>query len=229
MKTKTLMTLALTGALVAGATVVQANPELELISGATTVIVTQATAVGLITFSGAIGQWNLNVSTGVNAFGGPTLPSIDLNSVDGSAGGKPLLPLTVEYTAGGYTVPGVDVGTIGGTTSTSVTDWQWLGYSAFDMSKLLVKLGPFVGTGGLPPTAFSGSGLGDTGPIAGPYWLTEEVVIGGAGSRTKASGAQLTSFDANSTVPDGGLTMALFGSALAGLGAIRSRFGAKRA
>jgi hypothetical protein len=55
--------------------------------------------------------------------------------------------------------------------------------------------------------------------------LTEEIVIGG----TRSSGGQSTSFDANSqVVPDGATTMTLLGSAFAGLGLLRSRFG-KRA
>jgi hypothetical protein len=216
MKTKTLMTLAVAGALVAGATAVKANPELELISGSVTKIVVQSSPVGSVTFSGAVGQWSLNVTTGVNDFGGPGNPVIDVNSID-EGSGRPLQSLTIEYTAGGYTHDGTVVGTIGGTTTTAVADYQYLGSSAFSTAQLLTAIGP------LGPGAFAGTAYGNTGVTTAPYWLTEKIVISGG------NGGALTSFDANSSVPDGGMTMVLLGSAFAGLGAIRSRFGAKRA
>lgn len=216
MKTKTLMTLAVAGALVAGATAVKANPELELISGSTTVVVVQSSPVGYVTYDGPVGQWSINVTTGVNNFGGPGNPQIDVSSLD-EGSGRPLHSLTIEYTAGGYTHDGTVIGTIGGTTTTTVSDYQYLGSSAFSTAQLLTAIGP------LGPGAFDGTAYGNTG-VTGAYWLTEKIVISGG-----SGGGALTSFDANSSVPDGGMTMVLLGSAFAGLGAMRSRFGAKRA
>jgi hypothetical protein len=222
MKTKTLITtLAVAGALIAGTTAVKANPELELISGSNSVTLTAGNSTGQLTFIGSVGQWNLNVTTGENDLGGPNTPIIDVNSVDTATGYKgALLPLEILYTAGGYTHDGSVVGSIGGTTTTTVSDQQYLGWSAFDLSHLLTSIGPLSpGIGDL----FGGYAYGTTGNTDGPYWLTEVVTIGGA-----ARGTQSSSFDARTAVPDGGTTMVLLGSALACLGAIRSRRGAKR-
>jgi hypothetical protein len=221
MKTKTLVTtMALTGALIAATTTVKANPELELISGSSSVIVTAASADGTVTYDGPIGQWNVNVSTGENDLGGITTPMIDLNSLDTAKGyAGTLQSIEILYTAlepasaaGGIT------GEIGGTTTTTVTDWQWLGYSPFAKTQLLTEVGPFT------KGAFSGTAYGTTGTPDGSYWLTEDVLI--SGGITKAT--ESSSFDSNSSVPDGGMTIAMLGSVLAGLGAIRSRIG-KRA
>jgi hypothetical protein len=228
MKTKTLMTsAALAGAFMACAAVVNANPMMELISGSSSTLVTASSAVGKVTYDGAIGQWSINVTTGENVLGGPSLPDIDVNSVDTAPKGSftpPLFGLTIMYTSGGNFGSGPVLGSIGGTTTTSVTDYQYLGSQAFGTDELLTKLGTFSAKNS-NQTAFSGSTLGNTGPVQGAYWLTEEIVIGG----TRSSAGQSTSFDANSqVVPDGGTTMTLLGSAFACLGLIRSRFG-KRA
>jgi hypothetical protein len=228
MKTKTLMkSAALVGALMACSAVVNANPMLELISGSSSTLVTAGSAVGSISYSGTIGQWSVDFASGENVLGGPSLPQIDLSSQETAAKGTftpPLLSLTIEYTSGGNFGSGPVLGTIGGTTTTSVSDWQYLGSTAFSTQQLLTALGPFTSKNG-KNYAFSGTAFGNTGAIEGSYWLTEEVVI--SGSRTSAG--QGTSFDANSqVVPDGATTMTLLGSAIAGLGMLRSRFG-KRA
>jgi hypothetical protein len=128
------------------------------------------------------------------------------------------------YTSGGNFGSGPVVGTIGGTTTTSVSDYQYLGSTAFSTTDLLTALGPFTAKSG-KTLAFSDSTLGNTGSTQGTYWLTEEIVIGG----TRSKAGQSTSFDANTqVVPDGATTMTLLGSAFAGLGLLRPRFG-KRA
>jgi hypothetical protein len=222
MKAKTLMTSAvLAGAFVASTAVVSANPMLELISGSSSTLVTASSASGDVSFSGTIGQWSVDFASGENVLGGPTLPEIDVSSQETAAKGTftpPLLGLAIWYTSGGNTGSGPVLGTIGGTTTTSVSDYQYLGSTAFSTAKLLTALGPFTSTGG--NHAFSGSSYGNTGAVAGSYWLTEEVLVGGS----QSSAGQGTSFDANSqVVPDGATTMTLLGSAVAGLGLLRSR------
>ena len=231
MKTKTLMTSAvLAGALMACGTAVNANPMLELISGSFTTVVTQTGASGSITYSGAAGQWSINVTTGENVLGVPTLPDIDVSSLDTAPKGSftlPLASLTILYSAGGNFGSGPVVGTIGGTTTTSVSDYQYMGDSAFSTSTLLTALGAFSANAG-QTLAFSGTATGSIGAVTGTYWLTEKIVIGGLSANSTATSAS-TSFDANSqVVPDGATTMTLLGSAFAGLGLLRSRFG-KRA
>jgi hypothetical protein len=227
MKTKTLMkSAALAGALIASSAVVNANPMLELISGSSSTLVTASSPTGDVSFSGTIGQWSVDFASGENVLGGPSLPEIDLSSQETAAKGSftpPLLSLTVLYTSGGNFGSGPVLGTIGGTTTTSVSDYQYLGSTAFSTQQLLTALGPYTSKGG--NLAFSGSAFGNTGAVSGSYWLTEEVVIGGS----RSSAGQGTSFDANSqVVPDGATTMTLLGSAITGLGLLRSRFG-KRA
>jgi hypothetical protein len=224
MKTKKLISsAALAATLIAGATVVKANPELELISGSITSVLVALTPTGSITFVGSVGQWELNVSTGQNNLGsGPTSPIIDLNSVDTAAGyAGTLAPIEVLYTSQeSANARGEVIGEFGGTTTTTLTDWQWLGYSPFAKTLLLTKVGP------MGPGAVSGTAYGNTGTPTGPYWLTEDVLItGGTRGTTEQS-----SFDANSSiVPDGGTTVVMLGSLFAGMGAIRSKFGSKRA
>jgi hypothetical protein len=228
MKTKTLMTsAALASALIASSTVAYANPMLELISGSSSTLVTAGAPSGDVSFSGTIGQWSVDFASGENVLGGPTLPEIDVSSQETAAKGTftpPLLALTIMYTSGGNFGTGPVLGTIGGTTTTSVSDWQYLGSTAFSTQQLLTQLGPFTSKSGAN-YAFSGSSFGNTGAIEGSYWLTEKVVVAGSSS----GAGQGTSFDANSqVVPDGATTMTLLGSAIAGLGLLRSRFG-KRA
>jgi hypothetical protein len=228
MKRKTLMTsAALASALIACSTAVNANPMMELVSGGSSTVVTASSATGKVTYDGAIGQWSINVTTGENVLGGSSLPDIDVNSVDTAPKGSftpPLAGLTIWYTSGGNFGSGPVVGSIGGTTTTSVSDYQYLGSTAFSTTDLLTALGPFTAKSG-KTLAFSDSTLGNTGSTQGTYWLTEEIVIGG----TRSKAGQSTSFDANTqVVPDGATTMTLLGSAFAGFGLLRPRFG-KRA
>jgi hypothetical protein len=100
-----------------------------------------------------------------------------------------------------------------------------MGSSAFSTTTLLDSLGAYSAKPG-KTLAFDGTAYGSIGANSGTYWLTEKIVIGGSRTATSAS----TSFDANSqVVPDGATTMTLLGSAFAGLGLLRSRFGVKRA
>ena len=222
MKTKTLITsVALAGALIAGTTAVKANPELELISGTSSTLVIASSPLGVLTYDGPIGQWKINVTSGENDLGGVLDPVIDVSSLDTAKGYRGALSgLTIEYTSGGNTANGSVTGAIGGTTTTSVLDQQYLGYTPFGTTRLLTSIGPLTGgVGGV----FSGSATGSTGVTTAPYWLTEVVTISGA-----TRGNQQTSFDANSAVPDGGTTMFMLGSVLAGLSGLRSKPGAKR-
>jgi hypothetical protein len=228
MKTKTIvMSAALVSALTLCSTV-NANPMLELISGSFSTLITGSSSVGDVTYTGTIGQWNVEFASGENVLGGPTLPEIDLGSQETAAKGSftpPLANLEIWYTSGGNFGSGPVLGTVGGTTTTSVTDYQYLGSSPFSSSVLLTTLGTYAAKPG-KTLAFSGSTVGNTGSVAGPYWLSEEVVITGSQSST----GQATSFDANSqVVPDGAPTMVLLGSMFACFGLVRSRFDGKRA
>ena len=81
-------------ALALGADRVNAVPTLTLFDGTTTITITDGSgldanaAVGAVTFSGRIGVWDVNVSTGITkpVIGSSTVPMMDLNSVDHSTG-----------------------------------------------------------------------------------------------------------------------------------------------
>lgn len=180
---------------------------------------------GAVTFSGTIGNWIVNVTTGVTfpVLGTITRPTLDLNSVNvtSASGGS----LIIEFSDIGF---GPTVGnaqaSIGGTTSGSVT---WSTYGGPGNS--LFQGSPNGPVGGVVltapqvfgPVAFSSSVPGGSlGALGSPYSLTERVVITHAG----AGGS---SFNAELTVPDGGATLLLLGSSIMALGLFRRSFGRK--
>ena len=82
-------------ALVISAPLAHANSELELISGATTVTVNGVS--GVASYNGAVGTWDINVTTGL-ALGAN---NIDVNSVDATTTGT-AASLEILWSADGY-------------------------------------------------------------------------------------------------------------------------------
>jgi hypothetical protein len=160
-------------------------------------------AGGTITFIGTIGNWTLNVTTGIAnpPFGSRpvTQPLIDLNSINsfaGGAGGK----LTIQFFADGYgPISGALFHKTGGTqTGFSSVDFkaQVNGGNVDDQTS---TISPFSFNTELPVTAGTGTTLG----------ILATIDSGGA--------TGLASFDSEVKVPDAGMTLALLGSALTGL------------
>jgi VPDSG-CTERM motif len=204
---KNLLTALAAIVLLTCATCVYAVPTLTIFDGTTTITVQDNgmgdgdARPGVVSWSGTIGVWNLNIDTGITKpqIGSATQPQMDLNfTAQSTAAGT----LTLTFTDSGFNASGVGVDTIGGTQPNgSVTDnIQLNGVN-------VMSIGPL--TGG----AFSGS---TSGPITLGVIdvLGLQVVI-----NHTASG--ITTGNKNFTVPDGGSAVALLGIALTGLEGVR--------
>ena len=163
------------------------------------------TTPGVVMFSGSVGGFAVNVSTGVSkpVLGSAAFPSIDLNSIDLTTrtGGS----LQIWLTDTGFTALGPAIMAIGGTTVGNVTYNAWADESnvEFATGNQIGSLGPLSG-------AFSGT-TGSLGLVASlsPYSLTQEVLI-------VQTTAGASSFNAALAVPEPA-TMALFGLSLVGV------------
>lgn len=183
-----------------------AAAQLTLSSGGNTVIINDTNGgldacplTGCITFVGAIGNWNLNVSTGTVG----TNPLIDLNSIDSLVGaGTGANALTITFSSTDFTSPGLLQSSIGGTLSTGASLTYQGYYNANNaLNGTTTAIGSLLSFG--PGGAFSGSTSGGT--ATGTYSLTQVVVL-------SATQNGRSSFDAAIDVPEPGVL------ALAGLG-----------
>ncbi len=173
---------------------------------------------GAVAWTGSVGVWNLNVSTGVSS-GTGTSPNFDLNSIDAiipatSPGVSPAI--TPSYTlyvwfgdVGLGATSGNFLATIGGTTVGSVT------YNTYeDDSGDDALFSQYLGltSQSFDTTPFSGSQLSGSEFLPLPYSLSQEVII-------TQTGSGATSFDATLgvEVPEGGMTLVLLGSSLIAL------------
>ena len=191
---------------------------LELTSGATTITLADGDlgdacpSAGCVTFIGAIGNFTLNVSTGLSkpAIGTPTVAAIDLSSVNVSAAAGTMTLKISDVDFSLDSAAGFGQVSIGGTTpatsgSVSVASFIDLGNLLFGTSIPIGSLGPFGGP------AFSGSDGGGLA-LTNPFSMTSIVTIthGGAGT---------TSFNAETlvAVPEPA-TLTLLGGGLLAFG-----------
>jgi len=198
-----------------------ATAELILSDGTNTVTVTAANCgVGCYSYNGAVGNWNINVTTGTTSPG--QSPVMDLNTIDHFAGGTGNT-LTIEFSATGYTpsVAGFLLN-IGGTVSAGGTVTAALyGGTTNTLGTLAPQIGSTLSFSN-PPIAFSGSGGGYLASMsASPYALTEVATITFAGGR-----AGQASFDYSvDTMPEPAGVLLLGTAILFSVSAIRRKLG----
>lgn len=216
-----LMALAGVGLMVGSA---MATPTLTLYDGTNTVTVNDDeandsyAAPGIVTYIGSIGEWNLNVSTGIN-LGTPTEPRLDLNSVNTSTGDGSSLRLEFyDYGFDASAITGFWTG-IGGTTEGTITGAVYYSLDNGTSWEEMTTFGPFVGSDA-SPSAFSGSSS-----IYTPFpAFADSVAFKLTATISHAAGDNVvTSFDEEIAPVPEPATMLLFGTGLAGLAGIARR------
>jgi hypothetical protein len=184
---------------------------LELSSGATTVTVTDGGtgdangAVGVVTFIGPVGNFFINVTTGLSICD-INNPYMDLNSVDfsGSSGS-----LKIRLSDIGFSSPSPAgfIFNVGGTTQGTIS---YAGY--YDLDNALFGTTSLIGSGSFTgPGSFADSFSSGLISPASPLSLTEIINI------THSGGYKNTSFDAEMVVTPEPGTILLLGSGLLGL------------
>lgn len=206
---KNILKAILVAAAVISAGSVYAVPTLTISDGTSTVTVVDNgpgdsnPALGVVTWIGSIGVWNLNIDSGFTkpAIGGVTNPHMDLAfSANSTSAGS----LSLSFSDSGFNASGTGVDTLGGTQDNG---------SVFDCIQIngrnALTLGPLKGS------PFSGTTTGNLRLT--PSDLLALVIY------INHTGAGLTTGDKDLTVPDGGSAVALFGIALAGIEILRRR------
>lgn len=213
MKVKILTTLVAAATVAISAPQVHANPILELISGAShTTVVGSA---GSVMFVGSFGGWSINIDSGLAApADGAAGNSLNLSCVD--IAGAHAAALEIIFSAGTYSSP------YGPASALATLDSANTATGA----TLTTYYGPTIGSmaNALTTAITTGSKSGVL-PTGGPYYLTEELVLGAgrSGAVDSADANLALTIPSIIRVPDGGMTAILLGGAMSVMALIRSR------
>lgn len=229
---KYIKSLIVVSAVVALATTAQATPTQGLIisDGAHTTTLFSSSS-GFVNGNASFDNWTVVVSTGLSyppltGAGSAELPVMDLNVQATSTGGTLAQNLTVTFfgtdfgpTSSGHVNSALTGHTYTGTgdkvTFSVYSDPSNLGAAAH----LITASGDITPTIALPPFTGAYGYAGSGGPLDGTlYSLTEVMTIAGGNAASYSLDGSLTS------VPDGGTTLVLLGSALSSLALLRKRF-----
>ena len=196
-----------------------ATVELQLTDsagGTTGILSGENCGAGCISFNGAVGGWNINITTGTAADG--FSPMMDLNSIDHHNASATPSVLTIEFSADSFTTFAPQFmlnagGTVGAGGTVTASLFGATSNTLFDLSNQIGTTLSFSN----PPISFSGTETAGAATVY-PYALTEVATI------TFGKNAGQASFDYSvDSIPEPAGVVLLGGVLLATVSAIRRK------
>jgi len=219
MKKNMLVTMTVTAALLAGASLAKADAYLEIGSGSSWANTYSATPG--VTLTATVGTWQATYSSG-NSYLAPSTFDLQISSPYAAAQTTPLyVVLSVEATGGG---PPVGGSWVLETTDNGTHPTLNIGlYKSPLIYSVADSVAPPLLTGLTQFKNDPDAGIHDqiiSGTVSGMTYYTEVIEV-----MPQGKSGVLPSIDSTLTLPDGGLTIAMLGSVLIGVAGIRAKLG----